>query len=235
MIRLDKYIADTRVLTRKDAVSLIRAGRVTVDGFTVRDAAAKIDEARCTVCVDGERVGYAAHLYVMLNKPAGLLSASVDAKAPTVLSLLPAEYAAKGVACVGRLDKDTVGLLLLTNDGALSHRLTSPKSLVKKGYRVRCDKPFCEADIAVVRDGILIDGKRTAPAALTLTDDPYEAEMVLTEGKFHEVKRLCYACGGKEVVFLERVTFGPLVLDGTLDRGAWRSLSADEVALLGAL
>ncbi len=232
LVRLDKWIAQTLIVSRKDASGMIRAGRVTVNGQkSVPDA--KVDPETDTVTADGTPIGYAKHLYFMLNKPAGLVCANEDKRDGTVLSLFPKEYRDKGLSTVGRLDKDTVGLLLVTNDGALSHKLLSPKSHAEKTYFVRADKPFAPEDIETMRRGIVIDGKNTAPARLELCEsDAFCAYVTLTEGKFHEVKRLCYACGEKEVLYLRRDRFAGLVLDETLACGAWRALTEPEIALL---
>lgn len=211
---------------------MIRAGRVTVNGQkSVSDA--KVDPETDTVTADGKPISYAQHLYFMLNKPAGLVCANEDKRDGTVLSLFPKEYRDKGLSTVGRLDKDTVGLLLVTNDGVLAHKLLSPKSHAEKTYFVRADKPFVPEDIETMRRGIVIDGKNTAPAQLELCEsDRLCAHVTLTDGKFHEVKRLCYACGEKEVLYLRRDRFAGLVLDATLACGAWRALTEPEIALL---
>ena len=231
-IRLDKYIASALIISRKDAAALIKKGRITVNGLVEKSSDAKIEDGS-TVVFDGERLVYSEHLYFMLNKPKGLVCASEDRRENTVISLFPKEYADKGISCVGRLDKDTVGLLLVTNDGALSHRLLSPKSETPKKYLVRTDKPFDVADIETMRRGIVIEGKNTAPAALEIcAENPFEATITVTEGKFHEVKRLCYACGEKEVVFLKRLEFGALRLDESLAEGEWRALTDEEIKMM---
>ena len=234
LVRLDKWIAQTLIVSRKDASGMIRAGRVSVNGQkSVPDA--KVDPEKDTVSVDAEPVSYAKYLYFMLNKPAGLVCANEDKRDGTVLSLFPKEYRAKGISTVGRLDKDTVGLLLVTNDGALAHKLLSPKSHAEKTYFVRTDKPFVPEDIGTMRRGIVIDGKNTAPARLELCEnDAFGAYVTLTEGKFHEVKRLCYACGEKEVLYLRRDRFAGLSLDETLESGEWRALTETEISLLKA-
>ena len=204
LVRLDKWIAQTLIVSRKDASGMIRAGRVSVNGQkSVPDA--KVDPEKDTVSVDAEP------------------------------SLFPKECRDKGISTVGRLDKDTVGLLLVTNDGALAHKLLSPKSHAEKTYFVRTDKPFVPEDIETMRRGIVIDGKNTAPARLELCEnDAFGAYVTLTEGKFHEVKRLCYACGEKEVLYLRRDRFAGLSLDETLESGEWRALTETEISLLKA-
>lgn len=232
LVRIDKWIAQTLVISRKEASAAVRARRVTVNGRTV-GADEKVDPERDTVLFDGKPLAYTEHLYFMLNKPSGLVCANEDAHDGTVMALFPKEYRDKGLSTVGRLDKDTVGLLIVTEDGALAHRLLSPKQHVEKTYFVTADKPFVPEDIVVMRRGIVIEGKNTAPALLELCEhDPYSARVTLTEGKFHEVKRLCYACGEKNVTCLRRERFAGLELDATLAEGEWRALTAEELAVL---
>lgn len=232
MIRLDKYISDAKVISRRDAAAAIRSGRVSVDGRIEKKADAKIDPDKSAVEFDGVRTKYSEYIYLMLNKPKGLVCSSEDRRDSTVMSLFPEEYFDKGISCVGRLDKDTTGILIVTNDGALAHRLLSPKMSKEKVYFVTADKPFAPEDKETMRKGIVIDGKNTAPAKLELLENENTALVTLTEGKFHEVKRLCYACGEKEVAELKRISFCGLSLDEGLDEGEWRSLTADEINIL---
>jgi len=233
VVRLDKLISATLVISRKDATIAIKKGRVTVNGEVMKKADAKVDADNDKITFDGESIAYSEHIYVMLNKPKGLVCASEDRKDNTVISLFPIEYTDKGISCVGRLDKDTTGLLIVTNDGALAHKLLSPKSQKEKVYYVTADKPFTEADKDTMLKGIVIEGKNTAPAKLSLIEgQPENAYVTLTEGKFHEVKRLCYACGEKEVLELKRTEFCGLKLDEALDEGDWRNLTEDEIAIL---
>ena len=232
MIRLDKLVATSLVVGRRDASDIIRKGRISVDGKIVKSADAKIDENKSTVEFDGRKLVYSEYIYIMLNKPAGLVCSSEDRKDTTVISIFPKEYTDKKISCVGRLDKDTTGLLLVTNDGELAHNLLSPKHHAEKKYFVTCDKPFEENDIEIMKKGIVIEGKNTAPAKLELLDDEFSAFVTLTEGKFHEVKRLCYACGEKEVIKLDRTEFAGLKLDETLDKGEWRLLTEQEIKFL---
>lgn len=232
MIRLDKYISDAKVISRRDAAAAIRSGRVSVDGRIEKKADAKIDPDKFAVEFDGVRTKYSEYIYLMLNKPKGLVCSSEDRRDSTVMSLFPEEYFDKGISCVGRLDKDTTGILIVTNDGALAHRLLSPKMSKEKVYFVTADKPFTAEDKETMRKGIVIDGKNTAPAKLELLENENTALVTLTEGKFHEVKRLCYACAEKEVAELKRISFCGLSLDEGLDEGEWRSLTADEINIL---
>ena len=231
-IRLDKYVADSLVLTRKQAKERIKGRRVAVGGVLECSPDRKIVLGADLVEMDGALLAYSEYCYLMLNKPAGLVCASEDQRDGTVFSLLPDQYRNKNLFSAGRLDKDTVGLLLLTNDGPLAHQLLSPSHHVHKTYFVLADRPFAAKDGEIFEKGIVLDGKLTRPAKLDIVgDDPKKAYLTLTEGKYHEVKRLCAAVG-KTVLQLERVSFGPLSLDRTLRRGEWRPLTEREVQLL---
>ena len=230
MDRIDKLLANTGRWSRKEAAELIRTGRVTADGTVV---CRREDKFPASVClrVDGERVSTEKYIYLMLHKPAGLVSATEDPKEPTVLSLLPEHLQRIGLFPAGRLDKDTVGLLLLTNDGPLAHRLLSPKSHVDKTYLVRVEGELDGEDRRAFREGIVLaDGYECLPAVLELLG-PGEARVTLHEGKYHQIKRMC-AARGKPVTFLKRLTFGPLTLDETLLPGQWRSLAEEELHAL---
>lgn len=229
-VRLDKYISQTLVISRKDAVSLIKSGRVSVNGNVKPKGDDKVDDAADEVCFDGQKLTFAENIYIMLNKPRGLISAT-DGEG-TVLSLFDKAFADKGLFPCGRLDKDTVGLLIMTTDGALAHRLLSPKHHAEKTYYVECDKEFTEDDVTLMKDGIMMDGKKTKPAILQILDDPKTAYITLTEGKYHEIKRLCYACRQKDVLLLKRLTFGGVTLDESLSEGEWRELSDEELMTL---
>ncbi|MBQ7400247.1 MAG: rRNA pseudouridine synthase [Clostridia bacterium] len=231
-IRLDKFISSTLVISRKDATSLIKSGRICVVGSPKIKPDDKVDDSLDEVLFDGERITFAENIYIMLNKPMGLISSTDDKSERTVLSLFDKSYADKGLFPCGRLDKDTVGLLIMTTDGALAHRLLSPKHHAEKTYYVECDKEFTEDDVALMKQGIMMDGKMTKPATLQILNDQKCAHITLTEGKFHEIKRLCYACRQKEVLYLKRLTFGGIHLDESLSEGEWRILSDEEIATL---
>ncbi|MCI8419770.1 MAG: rRNA pseudouridine synthase [Oscillospiraceae bacterium] len=233
MERLDKLLAATGRWSRREAKALVREGRVLVDGVPALRAEDKVDPDRSTVLVDGGDIGYARHVYVMLHKPAGVLSATEDPRQETVLDLLPPELKKRGLFPVGRLDKDTEGLLLLTDDGDLAHRLLSPKKHVDKVYQARLDRPLGEADRDAFARGILLeDGYRCMAAELELLGDGTEVRIVLREGKFHQVKRMT-AARGSQVLSLKRLRMGPLVLDEALAPGQWRRLTPAEVQALG--
>lgn len=230
MERLDKILANTGRWSRKEAAELIRAGRVTVDGAPALRREDKYPET-AQFRVDGRAVSGESMVYLMLNKPAGLVSATDDPREKTVLSLLPEHLQRVGLFPAGRLDKDTVGLLLLTNDGELAHALLSPVRHVDKTYLVRVDGILDETDESAFRAGMeLRDGLRYLPAKLERRG-PDEAEVTLREGKYHQIKRMC-AARGKPVVFLKRLTFGPLKLDESLESGQWRPLTREEMAAL---
>ena len=226
MERLDKRLANTGKWSRKEARELIRAGRVRVGGESCRTPEQKVDEA-APVTVDGDPVAASGPVYLMLNKPAGVVSSTDEPGERTVLDLLGKEYQNIGLFPAGRLDKDTEGLLLLTNDGPLAHRLLAPKSHVDKVYYVETDGVLDEADVEAVRAGVaLADGYVCLPGELELLSGN-RAYITLREGKYHQVKRML-AARGKPVVCLKRVRFGPLVLDGDLPKGGWRALTEAE-------
>ena len=231
MERLDKILASTGRWSRREVKDLVRAGRVTVDGIPASGPEDKVDRDRVELRVDGEVIPCAQYTYLMLHKPAGLVSATEDPREPTVLSLLPEHLQKIGLFPAGRLDKDTVGLLLLTNDGALAHDLLAPQKHVDKTYLVRVEGTLEDADAHAFREGLtLADGYTCLPAGLELLG-PGEALVTLHEGKYHQIKRMC-AARGKPVVFLKRLTFGPLTLDESLEPGEWRELTEEEVAEL---
>lgn len=230
-MRLDKYLHDLGFGSRKEIDHLLARRQVTVDGARVKKGATQV-KPESVVAIDGELLVYAPTVWLMLNKPAGVITATEDAHHETVMDLLPERFARMQVAPVGRLDKDTTGLLLLTNDGALAHRLLSPKRHVEKIYDVRYEETLVPDAVARCAAGIDLGDFTSAPAALALLEEGH-CRLTLREGKFHQVKRMLHALGGV-VVALERVAFGGLALDAALDAGQWRVLSEDEVAQLRA-
>ena len=234
MERLDKILANTGRWSRREVKELVRAGRVTVDGTVAAAPDAKYDPA-ALFQVDGQTVSGEALVYLMLHKPAGLVSATEDPRQPTVLTLLPEHLRRVGLFPAGRLDKDTEGLLLLTNDGPLAHRLLAPRHHVDKTYFVRVEGALDPADQdAFARGMTLGDGLECLPAGLDLLEAPDEAIVTLREGKYHQIKRML-AARGKPVRYLKRLTMGPLTLDPTLAPGEWRPLTAEELAALRAV
>lgn len=216
-MRLDKFISDSTAYTRREIKKLIRAGVVSVAGVAAAAADMRVSETD-EVCINGEPVRYAGQMYLMLNKPAGYISATEDRQYPVVTELVPEEYAHYNVAPVGRLDIDTEGLLLLTNDGSFNHAVTSPKKNVYKRYFARLDKPAEKADIAAFAAGMEFKEFTAKPAVLELTDDPREVYIEIAEGKFHQVKRMCERIG-KTVLYLKRVAIGGLTLPDDLPVG----------------
>lgn len=231
MKRLDKLLAGTGKWSRREVKALVRQGLVRVDGRLAASAEDKLDPAVAVVTVAGETISLCRFTYVMLHKPAGDLTATEDRKQPTVLDLLPPELRRIGLAPVGRLDKDTEGLLLLTNDGELAHRLLSPKYHVEKRYFARVDGELSAADAEAFARGMTLgDGLECLPAGLEVLPDRV-CIVTLREGKFHQVKRML-AARGAPVLYLKRLSMGPLTLDDSLAAGAYRLLRAEEILAL---
>ncbi|MBE6990326.1 MAG: rRNA pseudouridine synthase [Ruminococcaceae bacterium] len=231
MERLDKVLASTGRWSRREVKGLVRQGRVTADGRIAGSPEEKIDPAQTQLRVDGELLAYEEHLYVMLHKPAGVLSATEDRDQPTVLDLLPAAWRRRELFPVGRLDKDTEGLLLLTDDGDLAHRLLSPRRHVDKLYYARVAEDLEPSDEETFAAGMtLADGLVCRPAKLEILS-PQECLVTLQEGKFHQVKRMLAHCG-RPVIYLKRLAMGPLQLDESLAPGTYRKLTEMELALL---
>lgn len=233
MERLDKFLCDSGAGTRSQVKLILKAGRVTVDGKVERDNSRKIDPEKQVVCLDGERLGGWQRLVVMLNKPAGFVTATEDPADRTVMELLPAELKNKELKPVGRLDKATEGLLLFTNDGDLLHKLISPKNEIPKIYYARHEGQAGEADIAAFAEGLVLrDGTECLPAKLEPLG-PGESLITVCEGKYHQVRRMM-ATRGMPVDYLERREEGMLTL-GDLPRGQVRLLAEDEIAALDNL
>ncbi len=232
-MRLDKYLSDMGVCSRSEARDQIKKGYATVNGEKIRKADTKIDPEVDEVTYRGRVLAYARFVYYMLNKPAGVVSATEDKKDKTVLDLLPKPFP-RDVFPVGRLDKDTEGLLLITNDGDLAHNLLSPKKHVDKTYFAKVDGVLTQADVETFREGMDIGEKNlTLPATLEIlsVDEMEECStchITIAEGKFHQIKRMCLAVG-KEVVYLKRLSMGSLVLDESLALGDSRVLTDGEL------
>jgi len=230
--RLDKLLAGTGRWSRKEVKELVRMGRVTVDGKKPERADEKFP-AEAEFFVDGERIICGELVYLMLHKPAGCISATDDPRQKTVLDLLPEHLRKIGLFPAGRLDKDTEGLLLLTNDGPLAHELLSPKKHVDKTYFVRVEGALNQEDVAAFAAGMTLeDGYVCLSAGLEILERTDEALVTLREGKFHQIKRML-AARGKPVLYLKRLTMGPLILDDTLLPGQWRELTRQERTALG--
>ncbi len=228
MERIDKLLSSTGRWSRREVKDLMRQGRVRLDGRPVSRPEEKADPASACLTVDGDRVDCSPYVYIMLHKPAGLLSATEDRDQPTVLDLLPPALRRRGLFPVGRLDKDTTGLLLLTDDGALAHRLLSPRSHVDKVYLAQVEGRVDQADREALAAGLVLgDGLRCLPAGLEPVGDGSSCLVTLREGKYHQVKRML-AARGKPVLALHRLSMGPLTLDEGLNPGNWRLLTAGE-------
>lgn len=224
-MRLDRFLSETATATRSEASKAARGGKIMVNGVCQKSAAVHIDPEKDEVFFCGKRVVWKQYTYIMLNKPQGFVSSTEDS-GRTVMELLPAECRKMNMFPCGRLDIDTTGLLLVTNNGPLAHDLLSPKHHVSKTYAFTCTEPIGEAQKDTLEKGVDIGGHISAPAKLKL-DSPTSGEITITEGKFHQIKRMFHAVGS-EILTLERITFGPLKLDGSLDRGEWRYLSDEE-------
>lgn len=227
-MRLDKFLCDSGYGTRSQVKQLIKAGQVFVNGALCRQAEFKIDEKSDTVSVDGKECSYQKFVYYMLHKPADCVCAVKDNVSRTVMEYLAEEDLRKDLFPVGRLDKDTEGLLLITNDGALSHKLLSPKKHVPKTYYLKIKKELSDEDIKALETGVDIgDEKKTLPATVTRLTKK-ELRLTISEGRFHQVKRMLLALGN-EVIYLKRISMGSLYLDENLKPGEYRALTGEEI------
>ena len=231
-MRLDKFLSVTGTCSRSDAKRAIRGKNIAVNGIVAKTADMQVDESSDEVTFFGKTVIYRKYSYIMLNKPEGVVSATDDTKDTTVLDLLPDGVRNERMFPCGRLDKNTLGLVLITDNGDLAHKLLAPKSHVSKNYRFKSKLPVSQEDSVRFECGLTLeDGYVTLPAKITLDDDSMGGIITLTEGKYHQIKRMLEAINNK-IVYLERISFGPLVLDPALARGEWRYLSDDEIAML---
>lgn len=235
MDRLDKVLANLGFGSRKEVKTLVKNGEVFIDGKLVKDSAVQLDPEKSEIVVSGEKVNYRKYIYLLMNKPAGVVSATFDKYDETVIDLIDEEYKVFEPFPVGRLDKDTVGFLLLTNDGELNHRLISPKWHVDKVYYAEIDKKVDERDISAFEKGVVLDdGYKCMPAKLEILnadDNGSEVKITIQEGKFHQVKRM-FNSVEKNVMFLKRISFGPMQLDDDLEEGQCRELTQEEVDIL---
>lgn len=231
MQRLDKLLASQGLGSRKEVGALLRAGRVTVDGDVVRSGESKVDGDAQRIVVDGTVISYRQYLYLMMNKPAGVISASSDPKARTVVDLVPPALHRRGLFPAGRLDKDTTGLLILTDDGDFAHRMLSPKKGVDKLYHAVVDAPITQTEIEAFRKGIVFaDGTVCLPAGLLVLQEGENplVQVCIREGKFHQVKKM-FLSVGRTVLALRRVQIGALKLDQALAEGECRELTQEEL------
>ncbi|NWK09608.1 rRNA pseudouridine synthase [Clostridium cadaveris] len=238
MERLDKVLSNLGYGSRKEIKAIVKKGNVTVDGVILKDSSVQIDPDKSVIEINGERIEYKKYVYLLMNKADGYVSATFDKFDPTVVDLLEPEDAVFNPFPVGRLDKDTVGLLLLTNDGELNHRLISPKNHVDKVYYAHINKGVNEKDQRAFERGITIDdGYKCLPGKLEIIKSEEEFSEVLVtihEGKFHQVKRMFEALE-KKVIYLKRIKFGPIDLDEELEEGQYRELTDEEIMVLKSI
>ena len=231
-MRLDKFLGVTGCATRSESKKIIRSGGVTVNGRAARSPDEKVDPQNDRVCFCGKNVVYRKYTYILMNKPEGVVSATEDGKDKTVIDLLPDDMRKNDLFPCGRLDKNTLGLMLITDNGELAHRLLAPKSHVEKKYYFRSKFPLTKDEAARFENGLILDdGYETKPARIELLGDGNEGIITLVEGKYHQIKRMLDALGNK-ITYLERISFGPLRLDSKMERGAWRYLSDDEISAI---
>ncbi len=233
-LRIDKIISNLGYGTRKEVKELVKDGGVEIDDVIASDPGLIIDPDVSKIKVNGKLIIFREFIYVMLNKPQGVISATEDKREKTVIDLLPDDLKVFEPAPVGRLDKDTEGLLLLTNDGQLAHKLISPKNHVPKKYYAHIKGLVTESDIKAFNSGIIIDGGyKTMPGHLTLLKhgDISEVEVIIYEGKYHQIKRM-FKARGKEVIYLKRLSMGNLLLDEQLELSEYRELTNEELKLL---
>ena len=233
-MRLDRWLAALGTGSRSEVKQWIRGGEAAVNGRVIRDPACSFDPGRDALSLRGKALDGRVTRHLMMNKPAGILTAARDLKQPTVMDLLPEVYRSLGCMPVGRLDKDTTGILIFTCDGELNHRLLSPGRHVEKRYRALTEGRLGEEEVRAFAAGLDLGDFTVRSAELTILqagEDRSLAEVVLTEGKFHQVKRM-FAAAGHEVLALHRCSFGPLALDPALREGEWRELTEDEARLL---
>ena len=232
-MRIDKFISELKIASRKEAASVAKKGGVLVNGTAVKDLSKHIDPEVDRVSYLGEELCDQKFVFVMLNKPEGYVSATEDTREKTVLDLLPPEVNKSGLFPCGRLDKNTLGLMLITDDGDLAHQLLAPKKHVSKVYGFECREPLSDSDIEKLCAGVDIgEDYVTKPAKVTLDGDTRQkGRITIDEGKYHQIKRMFEAVDNK-ITYLERLEFGALKLDGSLERGQWRYLTDAEVASL---
>ena len=229
-MRLDKFLVSQNICSRKEAGKLVREKRVLLNGEPPTKADTKLDPENDIITVDGKTVSYRKYLYIMMNKPKGVLSASTDKNAPTVIDLLPEELLRRGLFPAGRLDKDTTGLLIITDDGDFAHKMLSPKSGVYKLYEAVLDSPLTNSGKTALENGItLADGTSFLPAKISFADNTAQTVLAeISEGKFHEIKRM-FSYVGCNVLELRRLRIGELPLDENLSPGESRLMSENEL------
>ncbi|WP_418223190.1 pseudouridine synthase [Clostridium isatidis] len=235
MERLDKILSNLGYGTRKEIKQVVRKGFVEVNGEIVKDSGMQVNPEEDKISINGEEIYYRKYIYLMMNKPAGIVSATFDNKDETVIDLLEIDHQVFNPFPVGRLDKDTVGLLFLTNDGELNHRLISPKWKVDKVYYAKINARVTDKDVKRFKEGITLDDgyvcKEAILEILSTSDKESEVKITIQEGKFHQVKRMFEAVN-KKVTYLKRIEFGTIKLDEDLEEGEYRELTEEEIAIL---
>lgn len=235
MERLDKVLSNLGYGTRKEVKKLVKNEIIEVDGKRVKDSSLKINPQKNKISINGTEVNYLKKIYIMLNKPSGVVSATYDKKYETVIDLIDEKYYCFKPFPVGRLDIDTVGLLLITNDGMLNHKLISPKYHVEKVYYAKINKKVDLEDVKAFENGIVLDdGYKCMPSKLNIinsSENESEVEVSVFEGKFHQIKRM-FIARGKKVTFLKRIKFGGIKLDENLEEGEYRLLTEQEIKIL---
>lgn len=228
-MRIDKFLSNMGIATRTESSKAARQGGILVNGAAVKKADVHIDPEKDVVTYLGRKIEYRKYTYILMNKPDGVVSATEDGRDKTVIDLLPEELQKLNLFPCGRLDKHTLGLVMLTDDGDLAHRLLSPKHHVKKKYYFESKFPLTDDEISYLEKGATLeDGYITKPSEIELFEDKKSGHITLIEGKYHQIKRMLESVNNK-ITYLERITFGPLVLDEKLARGEWRFLTENEI------
>ena len=231
-MRIDKFLSNMGIASRSESSRAARQGQILVNGVAARSADTHIDPEVDEVVFCGRTVSYRKYTYILMNKPDGVVSATEDGRDKTVLDLLPEELRRLNLFPCGRLDKHTLGLVLLTDNGELSHRLLSPKRHVRKTYRFESKFEISDTDKEYLEKGATLeDGYVTKPSEIELFENKKSGKITLTEGKYHQIKRMLESVNNK-ITYLERISFGPLLLDGKLERGEWRYLTQEEIKKL---
>lgn len=233
MMRLDKFLKETGISTRSESKKILKQGLISVNDVVIKNPDFKIDENNDVICFNDKVINYQEYVYIMINKPSGVVSATEDYKDRTVLDLVE-EYKHKSLFPFGRLDKDSVGLIILSNDGKLAHELLSPKKHVSKKYYLKIKGILSNQDIEKFKDGIILeDGYKCKEAHLEIikSDNVSECYVTISEGKFHQLKRM-FKMVDKEVIYLKRIMFGGVILDDSLNEGEYRLLTEEEIGKL---
>lgn len=232
MERLDKIVATALQISRKDAISLIKSGRVNENGVALKDAKKKLDENTAELFLDENRIYYYKYVYIMMNKPKGIISASDGKGDKSVIDILPAEMKRKNLFPAGRLDKDTTGFMLITDDGEFAHSILSPKNHIPKTYIAKLDKPFDETIVKEFESGVKLKDEKCMGAKLEAADGDFcTARVEIKQGMYHQIKRM-FACFGLKVVELKRIKMGDLYLDESLKDGECRYISEKELSMI---